>query len=174
MNRKSRGNGTGSAYMYRDKWTGQVVIGYRDNHVPIKKTKSGFQSKDEALAWCAKMLPPKEMEYKAISVEEFFKQKESRKGSGDIVGVYVLYNKKNKQYYVGQAKRLYERVNQHFMGQGNCDVYADYKYGASFTITLIPLTTSGYQDLDKLEKDMITKYDSYNSGYNRNSGNGNK
>ena len=172
MNRKSRGNGTGTAFMRGNTWMGQVVIGWRDNHVPIKKSKQGFQSKEEALAWCAKMLPPKQIEYKTISVEEFFKQKESRKASGDVVGVYVLFNKKNKQYYVGQTKRLYERVYQHFTGRGNGDVYADYKYGATFTITLIPLTTSGYQDLDKLEKDMIAKYDSYNSGYNRNSGNG--
>ena len=175
MNRRQRGNGTGSAYLRGKTWTGQIVIGWKDNGNPINKRKGGFQSKEEALAWCAKMLRAKQIkqtEFKTISVEEFFRQRSTRKESGDVVGVYVLYNEKSKQCYVGQAKKIYERVYQHFMGHGNCDVYADFKYGATFTVTLIPLTSSGYQDLDKLEKDMIAKYDSYNSGYNRNSGNG--
>ena len=58
-------------------------------------------------------------------------------------------------YYVGQAIRIIFRVNQHFTGRGNGDVYADYKYGDSFTIRLLPLSTSGYDSLDRFEKEMI-------------------
>ena len=106
-----------------------------------------------------------------ITPEQFFKLRKTI--DGDIVGVYVLYNKKRKMYYVGQATRLFFRVNQHFTGHGNGDVYGDYKRGKDhFTIKLIPLVNSGYYDLDALEKDMIKKYDSYNNGYNKTRGNG--
>lgn len=109
--------------------------------------------------------------YTSMTPDQFFKLRTYIKG--DMVGVYILYNKNRKMYYVGQATRLFFRVNQHFTGHGNGDVYADYKRGKdSFTIRLVPLVNSGYYDLDKLEKDMIARYDSYNKGYNKTKGNG--
>lgn len=109
--------------------------------------------------------------FNSMSPEHFFKLRKNIQG--DMVGVYIIYNKNRKMYYVGQATRLFFRVNQHFTGHGNGDVYGDYKRGGDkFTIKLIPLVNSGYYDLDKLEKDMITKYDAYNNGYNKTSGNG--
>lgn len=72
-----------------------------------------------------------------ISPEHFFQKKSS--SSGDIVGVYVIHNTDKGMYYVGQSKRIYFRVNQHFTGHGNGDVYADYKNGDNFRITLLPL-----------------------------------
>lgn len=109
--------------------------------------------------------------FNSITPEQFFKLKKTM--SGDMVGVYVIYNKNKKMYYVGQATRLFFRVNQHFTGHGNGDVYADYKRGGDkFTIKLCPLVNSGYFDLDKFEKDMIAKYDAYNNGYNKTIGNG--
>ena len=91
--------------------------------------------------------------------------------SGDMVGVYIIHNESKDMYYIGQAKRLFFRINQHFTGHGNGDVYADYKYGDDFSIKIIPLADSGYQDIDLLEKDMIQKYDAYHKGYNRTKGN---
>ena len=106
-----------------------------------------------------------------MTPEQFFELR--KKQTGDMVGVYILYNKNKKMYYVGQATRLFFRVNQHFTGHGNGDVYADWKRGKDkFIIKLIPLVNSGYYDLDKLEKDMITQYDAYNNGYNKTIGNG--
>lgn len=90
---------------------------------------------------------------------------------GDIVGVYIIWNQTKNMFYVGQAKRLYFRVNQHFTGHGNGDVYADYKYGDQFRIQLITLRESGYDDLDKLERDMILRYHANVDGYNKTSGN---
>ncbi len=94
-----------------------------------------------------------------------------KKAEKDTVGVYVIYNQTKDKYYVGQAKRLIFRVNQHFTGHGNGDVYADYVYGDSFLIQLIPLIDSGYVDIDEMEREMIKKYDAYKSGYNRTVGN---
>ena len=50
-------------------------------------------------------------------------------------------------------------------------MYADYKFGDDFSIKVIRLAESGYDDLDKLEKDMIKKYNAYSIGYNKTSGN---
>lgn len=109
--------------------------------------------------------------YNSITPEQFFNLRKTIEG--DMVGVYIIYNKNKDMYYVGQATRLFFRVNQHFTGHGNGDVYGDYKRGKDkFTIKLIPLVNSGYYDLDKLEKDLITKYNAYEDGYNKTHGNG--
>ena len=104
-----------------------------------------------------------------ISIQSFLLK--ATEQTGDMVGVYIIYNQTKNLYYVGQAKRLYFRVKQHFTGHGNGDVYADYKYGDSFLIRLMTLRESGYDDLDLLEKDMIAKYHAYESGYNKTVGN---
>jgi hypothetical protein len=109
--------------------------------------------------------------FREMTPEQFFKTRENFEG--DIVGVYILYNKKKKMYYVGQSNRLFFRVNQHLTGHGNGDVYADYKRGRDkFTIKLVPLVNSGYYDLDKLEKDLIKRYNAFEKGYNKTAGNG--
>lgn len=107
-----------------------------------------------------------------LSPERFLDLK--RTVTGDVVGVYIIYNIDRKMYYVGQAKRLYFRVWQHFTGHGNGDVYADYKYGNRFMIRFISLSESGYTDLDMLERDMIRQYNAFTTGYNKTVGNGRK
>ena len=67
---KSRGNGTGCAYYdsVHRYWVAQVVDGYRDlppfdpenpenkkQKIPIKKTKSGFKRREDALAYCEQL-----------------------------------------------------------------------------------------------------------------------
>ena len=54
---KSRGNGTGTAFRRGSTWTAQVIVDWRviaDDKplVPVKKTKSGFKSRDAALQYC--------------------------------------------------------------------------------------------------------------------------
>lgn len=111
-----------------------------------------------------------ELRENGITPEDFFQLR--RLTEGDAVGAYVILNETKNMYYVGQAKRLFFRVNQHFTGHGNGDVYADYKYGDSFKIKLIELADSGYSDIDRLEKDLIRQYHAYSLGYNRTHGNG--
>lgn len=114
-----------------------------------------------------------------LTPEEFFKMRNERvsyqyvSSSYQFPGVYILYNRRKKKYYVGQAENVLDRINQHFTGHGNGDVYADYKYGDKFTIKTIPLKGSGYLSLDALEKDTIEAYDAFEHGYNRNRGNEN-
>lgn len=115
-----------------------------------------------------------------VTPEEFFKirnQKEMGKHGKHISttkefsGVYIIYNQTQDLYYVGQAKKIFKRVNDHFTGHGNGDVYADYKYGNKFTIRMVALDRSGCSSLNELERKMIDAYDAKNKGYNKTKGN---
>ena len=110
-----------------------------------------------------------------VTPEEFFEiRKRKKRGRGRVknfAGVYILYNRTKNKYYVGQGKQVLSRVNSHFMGRGNGDVYADYKYGDKFTIKMIALKKSGYKSLNALERDMIAAYDAFAHGYNKTRGN---
>lgn len=136
-----------------------VIIDYLYNYDDIQKNK--LNNKIDNLTNGISEITP----------EDFFDLRKNI--NNDLPGVYIIHNINNGMYYVGQSVHLYNRVNQHFTGHGNGDVYADYKRGGDkFTIKLIKLKNSGYTNLDKLEKDMITKYDALNSGYNKTQGNG--
>ncbi len=115
-----------------------------------------------------------------MSPEEFMKMRKTSFGgrgrpsyalTQNFVGVYILYNKTKNMYYVGQGKEVLNRVNAHFTGKGNGDVYADYKYGDIFTIKMIALSTSGFSSLNELERNTIMTYNSYANGYNKTRGN---
>lgn len=117
-------------------------------------------------------------EAEEFTPEEFF-QLRRQKGRGkqylstryDFAGVYILFNRTKNMYYVGQSINVFRRVNNHFTGHGNGDIYADYKYGDLFAIRMIPLKGSGFANLDSLERDAISTYRAYYKGYNRNRGN---
>lgn len=115
-----------------------------------------------------------------ITPQNFFKiRNASNGGKGrrhissqyDFPGVYILHNHTKNLYYVGQGKSVFSRVNNHFTGHGNGDVYADYKYGDQFTIKMIALEGSGFRTLNELERNTITTYNSFAKGYNKTRGN---
>lgn len=115
-----------------------------------------------------------------LTPEEFFKLRNySFGGRGrpsyarkqNFAGVYILFNKTRNMYYVGQAQKILDRVNNHFTGKGNGDVYADYKYGCQFTIKMIALRNSGFSSLNELERSVIAKYNAFSKGYNKTRGN---
>ena len=116
----------------------------------------------------------------AITPREFFRIRNASNGgrgrkhistSRDFSGVYILYNHTKRMYYVGQGKKVFQRVNQHFTGHGNGDVYADYKYGDKFTIKMIKLQKSGFRTLNELERHTIEAYNAFSRGYNKTRGN---
>ena len=89
----------------------------------------------------------------------------------DFPGVYILHNLDKDMYYVGQGKRVMQRVGNHFAGRGNGDVYADYKYGDRFSIQIISLRKSRCHSLNELERKTIRAYHAYTRGYNKTRGN---
>ena len=117
-----------------------------------------------------------------MTPEEFMKMRNTSFGgrgrpshalTRNFAGVYILYNKSKNMYYVGQSKQVLNRVNAHFTGKGNGDVYADYKYGDIFSIRMIALENSGFNSLNELERNTIARYNSFSSGYNKTRGNRN-
>lgn len=111
---------------------------------------------------------------KTLSPKQFLAMRQSYRGRMvelDFAGVYVIYNTDKKMYYVGQSVHVPSRVNAHFTGKGNGDVYADYKYGDRFEIRMVKLQGSGYRRLDDLERELIEMYHCCERGYNRKKGN---
>ena len=115
-----------------------------------------------------------------MTPEEFFAMRNTSFGgrgrpsfalTQNFAGVYILFNSTKNMYYVGQGKEVLNRVNAHFTGRGNGDVYADFKYGDKFTIKMIALDKSGYTTLNELERNTIMTYNSFASGYNKTRGN---
>lgn len=113
------------------------------------------------------MTPEEFMQMRSYS----FAGRKSYARTMNFPGVYILHNKTKNMYYVGQGKNVLDRVNCHFNGKGNGDVYADYKYGDIFTIRMIGLENSGYDTLNELERNTIMTYDAYRNGYNKTRGN---
>lgn len=105
-----------------------------------------------------------------ITADDFLRLRKQRK-LPNFAGVYVIHNTTQDLYYVGQSIHVMDRVNQHFTGHGNGDVYADFRYQNQFELFLIPLANSGYATLNALEKDAIHVYHAYDKGYNRTRGN---
>lgn len=66
---------------------------------------------------------------------------------------------------------MLDRIGNHFKGNGNGDVYADYKYGDEFKIRTISLDLSPYDNLNDLERHAIKVFGAYEKGYNKNRGN---
>ncbi len=102
---KSRGNGTGCAYWdpVHRYWVAQVITGYRplppfdpDNpenkkqRVPIKKTKSGFKRREDALAYCSelKCVKPEREELSFAAVYERWEPWYSPRVDKDTFGCY--------------------------------------------------------------------------------------
>ena len=91
----------------------------------------------------------------------------------NVPGVYILYNKNNSKYYIGQSKTMIYRVTNHFKGKGSPDVYKSYINGDKFIIRMIPLENSGFKNLNDFERYTIRKFKAYKYSYNKTRGNKN-
>lgn len=86
------------------------------------------------------------------SAEEFIAQRKALTQQGEITGIFIVHNASKDLYYVGQSAKAIDRAAIQFLGRGNCDVYADYKYGDSFNVRIVPLSESGYESLNELKR----------------------
>lgn len=92
----------------------------------------------------------------------------------NVKGIYIIWNKSNNKYYVGQTKNLYNRIfMQHFDRIKQCPknylFFADWNLGNKFYYRVEKVNTK--DELDRLEKKYIEEYDSFRNGYNSTSGN---
>ena len=79
----------------------------------------------------------------------------------DFEGVYVLHNQTKDKYFVGRGQKVFKKVERHFNGFGNLELYDDWSCGDAFTVRMIRFQDSGYADLISLEEEMISKYGRY-------------
>lgn len=86
------------------------------------------------------------------SAEEFIAQRKALTQQGEITGIFIVHNATKDLYYVGQSAKAIDRAAIQFLGRGNCDVYADYKYGDSYNVRIVPLSESGYESLNELKR----------------------
>ncbi len=94
-----------------------------------------------------------------------------------IIGCYIIHNREKDKYYVGQSKDVMKRLRQHFKGTvPNNIIFAEDYYSSEFAdkselfeVKIIPCETK--DELDRTEKELIARYDSWNNGYNGTSGN---
>ncbi len=114
-----------------------------------------------------------------MTPEDFLERRSQRAEKGktqkllpkEFDGIYILYNKSRKKYYVGQSVHVLYRINQHFTGHGNGDVYYDWRSGDRFTIRTVHLRGSGFRTLNSLERNAIAAYKARSRGYNKTKGN---
>ena len=89
------------------------------------------------------------------SAEEFMSQRKALAQQGKVTGIFIVHNATKNLYYVGQSAKAIDRAALQFLGRGNCDVYADFKYGDAFNVRIVPLSTSGYENLNELKRTAI-------------------
>ena len=100
----------------------------------------------------------------AASAEEFMSQRKALTQQGEITGIFIVHNASKDLYYVGHSTKAIDRAAIQFLGRGNCDVYADYKYGDSFSVRIIPLLGSGYESLNEFKRAAIQALETADGG----------
>jgi len=166
------------AYLQSDKYRQEQerLAQERKHEEELAKRRAAYAEQQRQKAIAAKRARAlAEAKYLAgfatMSVKEFFALREKKRNTDNFTGVYILHNETKNMYYVGQATKIFDRVNNHFTGKGNGNVYADYKYKNIFTIKLLPLAKSEFTSLDKMEKYYINKFNANTKGYNKTAGN---
>ena len=87
MKTKSRGNGQGTAYRRGNVWVAQAIVGWRvpddaeKKPIPVKKTKSGFATKKEAIRYLPELFRPDSDEIIPITLEAMYEEWEKSYGS---------------------------------------------------------------------------------------------
>lgn len=90
-------------------------------------------------------------------------------------GIYKFTNKVTKQVYIGQSKHIETRWTQHLRAIDSVKFHESLRqYGIkNFMFEILEENPNfSDSDLDRLEKQYIKDYDSYNNGLNSTSGNG--
>ena len=70
----------------------------------------------------------------------------------DFQGLYVIKNLTNKRYYIGRGDKVFRKVDRHFRGYGNQEVFVDYSKKDEFVVSFIKFDDSEYDNMDEFEK----------------------
>lgn len=78
--------------------------------------------------------------------------------SVDFEGVYILRNQTKNKCYVGKASKVFKKIERHFKGYGNEEIYTDWKNGNKFYVNIVKFETSDFENINLLEKDIKLRY----------------
>lgn len=79
----------------------------------------------------------------------------------DFEGVYIINNSTKDIFFVGKSEKVLRKVDRHFRGHENEDIYTDYQNGDIFKIRIIDFEKYSYDNIDELVKVMTDKYGIY-------------
>lgn len=96
-----------------------------------------------------------------------------------LSGIYKITNLTNNKVYIGQSRDILARWQEHITKANypnnayNCSLYQDFrKLGlTNFSFEILELNLYDKEQLDKLEREYIIQFDSFNNGYNQTRGN---
>lgn len=95
-----RGNGQGSAYKRGKTWTAKVVVGWNISDggeaTPVTRTKGGFRTKADALAYCPELKKTRAQEFSSITLkglfDQWYDQYDGRVAHGTLVSYRTSFN----------------------------------------------------------------------------------
>lgn len=79
----------------------------------------------------------------------------------DFEGVYILRNSTQNKCFVGRASKVFKKIERHFTGYGNEEIYSEWRKGNKFYINIIRFENSGYDNINYLERDVKEKYNAF-------------
>lgn len=119
-------------------------------------------------------------------IELRMKREREKLGIENFAGIYIIHNLVYDIYYIGQAKKVFDRAYKHFVTNPSenkaryewtveynlPEIYDDYRLGDKFNISLISLKQTSFSSLNEFEDNAIRAYNSLvPHGYNRMPGN---
>lgn len=106
--KKKRGNGQGSVTkISTGNWRASVVVGWKDDAHPIRRTKSGFKTKTEALAYLPTLREKRLTEDYSPSVADVFGEFISQhKKSASTIAAYKAAFKHLKEFHDKEFKTM--------------------------------------------------------------------
>ena len=72
----------------------------------------------------------------------------------DFAGIYIIYNPKSKQHFIGKGNTVLKKIDRQFRGYGNQDIYSAYQKNVKLTVKAIKLENSDYDNIDILARDI--------------------
>lgn len=105
-----------------------------------------------------------------LTLEEFMQMKDSSSQNisradyavkFDFAGIYIIFNKQRRKYYVGHSEEVIRAVEGQFQGYGNKEIYRDYQRECSFTVKAFSLKNSRFSSLNQQKSDYLKIHKNY-------------
>ena len=74
----------------------------------------------------------------------------------DFKGLYLIKNLSKKKYYLGYGDKVFRKVDRHFKGYGNKEIYDDFKKGHTFVVSFGKYDADAYASIELYEKESRT------------------